>query len=166
MKEWLQALQAKWEELQSRERQILLVGAVFVIGAVLYGGILLPLSHSKANMEKRVSRARSDLQWMQGAVGQIKTLRSQGKAPQALKGSLLATVDASARQAGLSQSVKSLQQDSGNSVRARLEDAPFDTVLQWIGRLKDDHGIQVDSLDLDQADDTGKVNASVVLRHD
>lgn len=166
MKEWLQALRAKWEELQSRERQILTLGAGFVILAIGYGAILRPLAHSRAELQSSVSRAQESLAWMQTAVGQIKTLRREGKAPQALEGSLLATVDASARDAGLSGAIKSLRQDSSNSVRARIEDAPFDTLLRWLGKLKETYGVTVDSLDLDRAEDAGKINASVVLRHD
>lgn len=166
MNEWLQALRAKWDELQVRERQILMLGAAFVVAAIVYGGIMLPLSHSKMALQKSVDRAQTNLVWMRNAVTQIKTLRREGKAPQALKGSLLATVDASARDAGLSGAIKSLQQDSSSSVRARLEDAPFDTVLSWLAGLEEDYGVHVDSLDLDRAKDTGKINASVVLRHE
>jgi len=165
MNAWNQ-IKSRWSELEQRERLFLMAGGAALIVALLYFALVAPLSHSKAQLASRVQQERADLVWMRGAAARIKAMRGTRGTPSALKGSLLATVDASARDAGISGAVKSLQQDSGTSVRARLEGAAFDKMLTWLGGLHRRYGVRVESIDLERAEGSGQINASVVLSHE
>jgi type II secretory pathway component PulM len=46
----------------------------------------------------------------------------------------------------------------------RLEKAPFGLIVGWLARLADQHGISVESANMDAAGEPGVVNAGIVLR--
>jgi type II secretory pathway component PulM len=53
---------------------------------------------------------------------------------------------------------------SGLSIR--LQKAPFDNLVGWLGRLSQQNGIRVDSASIENAGAPGMVNAAIVLRTD
>jgi type II secretory pathway component PulM len=46
----------------------------------------------------------------------------------------------------------------------RLDKAPFDTLVAWLGRLAQQNGIRVESGNIDAAGAPGLVSAGLVLR--
>jgi type II secretory pathway component PulM len=77
---------------------------------------------------------------------------------------LLVVVDRSARESGL-QVVGSDPAGPG-ALNIRLQKAPFNTLIAWIGRLGETNGIRVDNASIESAGGAGLVNASFVLRMD
>jgi len=45
----------------------------------------------------------------------------------------------------------------------RLEKAPFDKLITWLGRLAQQNGVVVDSATIEKAGAPGEVNAAIVL---
>lgn len=77
--------------------------------------------------------------------------------------SLLVVVDRAAREAGLAKSLTSSEPSGAGGLRVRLDKAPFDTLVGWLGRLADRHGVRVESATIDNATEPGLVNAALVL---
>jgi type II secretory pathway component PulM len=77
--------------------------------------------------------------------------------------SLLTLIDQTTRKAGLSRSVKRIEPRDGGKVRVRLELVSFDKIIDWLSRLRQDHGITVDNAVIDRRDTSGFVNARFVL---
>jgi type II secretory pathway component PulM len=49
-------------------------------------------------------------------------------------------------------------------LRVRMERAPFDGLVAWLARISQQHGVRVESAEIEQAGEPGLVNASLVLK--
>ncbi|HQU14851.1 MAG: hypothetical protein B7Z66_03530 [Chromatiales bacterium 21-64-14] len=156
MKEWLAAR-------TPRERQILIIGAALLAVLLLYGVVLRPFHNRLATLRHNVDEQRALLHWMHGAAGQIQALR--GSAGNRVSGQpILSLVDQTARQEQLGNAVKRLEPDSSGGVRVWLEQAPFDQVVQWLGKLERDHGLQLESITVESTGVPGQVSGRAVLQ--
>ena len=73
-------------------------------------------------------------------------------------------IDTSARESGLGKSLSSSQPTGDGGVRLRLDHAPFDGIVAWLARLSQQHGVRVESAEVEAAGEPGLVNAGLVLR--
>jgi general secretion pathway protein M len=78
--------------------------------------------------------------------------------------SLVVVVARSAAQAGLDKTLTRNQPVGEDGVRVRFENVPFDGLARWLGELNSAAGLAIDSASFDRTRDTGRVNASLVLR--
>lgn len=151
--------------LDPRERTALLVGAVALLGSLLYLLIWEPFHAHLAAMEQRVAEQRAALQWMRGAARDV--LRLQGSArslPGAKQGqSLLATVDETAKTGRLGPALRRIEPDGDNGVRVWLEQAAFDDLVLWLGKLRTERGVDVSTITVERQGAAGLVNARVTL---
>ncbi len=151
-----------WNNLQAREQRTLLLGAVAALLLGIYALVIDPFTQKMAQLEQRVVSDRELLVWMEQSAAQVEALRRSGGAKRSSGKSLLSLVDSSAKRNGLGAALKQVKPE-GNGVRLRFEQAGFDDMLRWLGRLDSEHGVGVSSLNLERLDEAGKVNASVVL---
>ena len=154
-----------WQNLESRDRQILLVGGVLLIIILLYVMVWEPLDKSVRELDRGVDARRVTLQWMNEAATEIKSLQA-GAQPvgEGLGGrSLLSVVDQAARQAGLGPSLKRVEPEDKDKVRVWMEKVPFDKLVTWTGGLTRQYGVTVNSIRIERLDDPGLVNARVTL---
>jgi general secretion pathway protein M len=149
-----------FESLQPRERRMVTIGGALA-AVLLVFGVLLPLDHSVARAHERLERKQADLAWMRSVaprlagVGPIVAPASQR--------SLIVVVDNAAREAGLGTALTSSEPSGQGGLRVRLDNAQFDTLVGWIARLSEQHGIRVESATVDAAGPPGVVNAGIVL---
>jgi type II secretory pathway component PulM len=149
-------------KLNARERRFVTLGGIAAI-AILLLGILLPLNSSVSKANQRIEQKRADLAFMQGAAPEV---ASAG--PPIAGGtngqSLVVLVDTSARESGLGASLNSSQPSGDKALRVRFERASFDLMVGWLARLAQQHGVNVESAEIEGAGEPGLVNASLVLR--
>lgn len=150
------------ETLNERERRMVLFGGVAAVALLIFG-VLLPLNSSVSKAQERVGKKQADLVWMQ-AVGPELAAAGPTVARPSSQESLLVVVDRAAREAGLGSSLTSSEPQGPGLLRVRLEKAPFDIMIGWLGRLADQNGISVDTANVDSAGQPGVVTASLVLR--
>jgi general secretion pathway protein M len=146
--------------LEAREQWMVLVGAVVVGIAVLFGGILLPLESAVSTAVKAKESRREDLAWMRVNAPEIRAggaslAPDTGEAPVVL-------VDRVGREAGLGNAMRGTQ-PSGAGVRVQLEAAPFDTLVSWLATLEEHYGLAIESISVDRAARRGLVNANITL---
>lgn len=151
-----------WNKLQGGEQRTLLIGGVAALLLLLYGLVIDPFSQELKRLEQSVAADRELLAWMEQAAQQVKTLRGSGGAKRGNGQSLLSLVDASAKKNGLGGALKQVRPE-GNGVRLRFEQASFDDMVRWLGRLGSEQGVGVLSLNLERLETPGTVNATVVL---
>lgn len=151
-----------WQNLQAREQRTLLIGGVVVLLLLIYSLILDPFAEEMARMEQSVAADRELLAWMEQSAQQVKALRGNGGDKSSRGGSLLSLVDASAKKNGLGGALKQVKPES-SGVRLRFEQASFDDMVRWLGRLGSEQGVGVTSLTLERLPEAGQVNATVVL---
>jgi len=154
-------LQQWYRGLEERERRFITIGAIAAAVLVL-AGVILPLNSSIARTRQRVAAKQVDLAYIQSATSQ---LAAAGPSSGAAKGeSLVVLIDSSARESGLGKSLTSSQPTGDGGLRIRLDHAPFDGIVAWLARLSQQHGVRVESAEIETAGETGMVNAGLVLK--
>jgi general secretion pathway protein M len=151
-----------FDNLSDRERRMVTYGGI-VAAVLLLLGVVTPLDRSVAAAEQRLARKQADLAWMQ-SVGPELAAAGPAIAQPATQESLLVVVDRAARETGLGNALTSSEPSGNGGLRVRLEKAQFSTVVGWLARLSEQHGIRVESATMDATGEPGVVNAGLVLR--
>jgi general secretion pathway protein M len=158
MREW-------WDKLQPRERLILTLGCAISLVLILYAGFWYPLQRDVARLQGSIGDQRATVIWMQNAAREVEQLRSNSAARRGSSGApLLTLVEQSARQAGLGASLSRVEPQGSDQVRVWLEAAAFDSMVGWLGQVRQSQGVEVESVVLDPQKDAGLVNARLVLQ--
>jgi general secretion pathway protein M len=150
------------ETMNERERRMVLIGGVAAVALLIFG-VLLPLDGSVTKAQDRIGKKQADLVWMQSVGPELATAGPTVARPSSNE-SLIVVVDRAARESGLGNSLTSSEPQGPGQLRVRLEKAPFDIMLGWLGRLSDQNGISVETANIDRAGAPGVVTASFVLR--
>ena len=151
--QWFQAL-------QPRERRIVTIGGA-AAAVLLIFAVLLPLDQSVKRAHARLEHKQADLAWMRSVAPRLAAAGPVTAPPS--QRSLIVVVDNAAREAGLGTALTSSEPSGQGGLRVRLDNAPFDTLVGWLARLSEQHGIRVESATVDAAGPPGVVNAGIVL---
>lgn len=161
MKEW-------YDNLEPRERRILIAGVTVLAVAMLYLLAWEPLVNKISSLEKSNMENQKVLEWMEQSAEEAKQLQAklQASGSSAKSGgqSLLGTIDKTAKIGKLGQSVKRVQPDGQDKARVWLENASFDSMVSWLEKLHRQQGIHIVSSVIEKQDDPGMVNARLVLQ--
>jgi general secretion pathway protein M len=154
MREW-------FDNLGERDRRIVTWGGAAVLVLVLLG-IIVPLNRNIVMARERVTRKQGDLQFIQSVAPQ---LASAGPAVAGgANPDLVVLIDSSARESGLGKSLSNSQPTGDKGLRVRLDRVGFDAMVAWLARLSQQHGVRVESAEIESAGETGMVNAGLVLK--
>jgi len=154
-------LQKWYRGLEEREQRFVSIGAI-AAAVLLLAGVILPLNNSITRTRQRVAAKQVDLAFIQSATPQI---AAAGPSSGAATGeSLVVLIDSSARESGLGKALTSSQPTGDGGLRIRLDHAPFDGIVAWLARLSQQHGVRVESAEIETAGETGMVNAGFVLK--
>ena len=155
-------MRAWYANLADRERRFVNIGAVAVVVLLLLG-IILPFNRSITQARLRVTTKQADLAFIQSAAPELASL-GPGSGNITSGESLVVLIDSSARESGLGKSLSSTEPTGDGGLRIRLERAPFDGLVAWLARISQQHGVRVESAEIEQAGEAGLVNASLVLK--
>jgi general secretion pathway protein M len=153
-------MRAWYAGLADRERRFVNIGAV-VAAVLLVLGLVLPLNRNIAQARQRVAAKQVDLAFIQQAAPE---LRAAGPVSQASGPSLVVLIDSSARESGLGKSLTSSEPTGDGGLRIRMDRAPFDGLVAWLARISQQHGVRVQSAEIESAGEAGLVNAGLVLK--
>lgn len=156
MREW-------YSKLAEREQRFVMFGGIGV-AVIIVLGFVLPLNRNLAQTRQRVETKQGDLAFIQAAVPQLGGAGAAGGA--VVPGeSLVVFIDSSARESGLGKSLVSSEPTGDRKgLRIRLDKVPFDGLVAWLARLAQNHGVSVETAEIESAGETGLVNAGLVLR--
>jgi len=147
--------------LAERERRFVLYGAIGAVIVILVG-VIWPLYTDIAEARGRIATKQADLAYIQSVTPQL--LAAGPSTSSTPAGSLVVLIDSSARESGLGKSLTSSQPTGDGGLRIRLDHAPFDGIVAWLSRLSQQHGVRVESAEIETAGDAGMVNAGLVLK--
>jgi general secretion pathway protein M len=150
-----------YENLAERERRFVLIGGIAAVVLVL-AGIIVPLNRNIAQARQRIATKQVDLAFIQSAIPQLASAGPAGGG--ATRETLVVLVDSSARESGLGKSLSSSQPTGDGGLRLRLDRAAFDGLVAWLARLSQQHGVRIESAEIEAAGEPGLVNAGLVLR--
>jgi general secretion pathway protein M len=160
MKEW-------WQAKTPQEHMALIIGAVAILLLLIYLLLWRPFSQALEKQALLVESQQITLNWMQENLDLIKRLKSQqGGRSASSNEALLTLVDRTAKKIQLRQQIQRIKPQGDNTVQLWIEQAPFDTIVKWLGQLSQTHAIEIDSLTIDRQDKPGLVNARLVLQRE
>ena len=155
MIEWLNSL-------QPRERLMVIVAAVFVVGASVYAGT--------TKLDRVIGRLGSDVATLERALAELKPLKiavqnsgTTARAP--INQSLVVLVDTTLRQRNLYTALQRSQPTGDNAIRVEFENIAFDDLIAWLGEISGAYGMQMSSgsFSVTTQNVPGRVNASLNL---
>ena len=151
-----------FESLQTRERLFVLTAAVFLVFAVLYLGIWMPLDRGQKSLSVSVNDWKIALAELRPLQAQ---LQNTGSGPRAGSNqSLVVIIDNTLRERGLYNALQRSQPSTGNGIRVEFENVAFDDLVLWLGDLSTRYALQVQSGSFSNARDTeGRVNSTLTL---
>ncbi|MET0002349.1 MAG: type II secretion system protein M [Candidatus Thiodiazotropha sp.] len=160
MKEW-------WQSKTPQEHMALIIGAAAILLLLVYLLLWRPFNHALDKKALLVESQQLTLNWMQDNLDLVKNLRSQQRGKSAGSNeALLTLVDRTAKKIRLRQQIQRIKPQGDNAVQLWIEEAPFDTIIKWLGQLTQTHAIEIDSLTIDRQDKPGLVNARLVLQRE
>ncbi|GHG03946.1 type II secretion system protein GspM [Thalassotalea marina] len=145
MKQW-------WQNLQTREQQLVLVMLPFVVIFMFYQLIWSPLNEAIAAADKKLSRQQELATWVNTETARLKA--STGGQAKGWTGSLSSAINRSARQRNITIS---RVQPQGSDVQVWIDNIEFNRLLDWFSVLANEQGIYVKSVDLTQGNAAGEV---------
>ncbi len=155
-------MRAWYAGLAERDRRIVTIGAV-VVPVIVIAAVLLWMGRGIGDARTRLANKQADLAFIQEAAPQIAGAGA-GTVSQVTPDSLVVFIDSSARESGLGKSLTSSQPTGDKGLRIRLDRASFDSLVAWLARLSQQHGVRVESAEIEYAGEAGIVNAGLVLK--
>lgn len=158
MKDWFAAL-------EERERLLVTVAAAFLVFAVLYLAVWLPLDRGQKSLETSVNTWRDSISELRLLKGSTVPAEGGQEIPGDLNQSLVVIVDNTLRQRALYNALKRSQPTAANGIRVEFENAAFDDLVLWLGDLAGRYGLQVQSGSFSgtSGQRDGRVNATLTL---
>jgi len=160
MKHWFSSLHA-------REQLLVALAAVFVVFAIGWYVVWLPLDKGQQAAAERVDTWRQSLATLRPMRGQVEAAAAGQPTLPGLDQSLVVIVDNSLRQRGLTSALQRSQPTpGGDGIRVEFESAAFDDLVLWLGDLHRQYGLQVESgsFSVASGENPGRVNSSVTLQ--
>lgn len=162
MKQRLQELLQRYNELAPRERRMVALAAAVVLVTILYLVIWEPLAQARQARAEALAQAREVAQQLEVAAASAAANRGGNTPVQGRGQSLLTVVDQAARASTLGKPLSRLQPDGDTKVRAWIEDVPFDGLLRWLADLQTRYGISIENAEI-EARGNGTVSARLSL---
>lgn len=161
MDAWWATVRNWFRGLAQREQYMVLAGTAAAVALLLFAA-WLPVERRVSRLEDSVRTKQADLAWLQSVAPQLGALRTAANATSGQ--SLVVVVDAVAHQTGIARSVAGSQPGDDGALNVRLEQVPFDSLINWAGELVQHHGVRVISANIDSGTGVGSVSATFVLR--
>lgn len=148
-----------WSQRQARERQMLLLGAVCVLAALVYLLGIEPALKKKNSLEKEIPVLRQQAAAMQGLVAQFAQMNAVNAAPApALSRE---TIDTSLARRGIKAQSLSV---SDELVRLQVDAVAYDNLLEWCLEMQKVLRLTVEDVKVTAGQAPGQVGAVLTLR--
>jgi len=146
MKQW-------WQQLNSREQQLVTaMGTVFCI-FLLYSFIWQPLNEGLDKSIKKLARQQALLTWVNAKTERYQQMNASGRAN---RGSLSSIVNRTASDDQIT--VTRIQPQGDDLVQVWIDEVAFQHLLTWLEQLSVNEGLQVKGIDLSGAEQPGVVS--------
>ena len=154
-----------FESLEARERVFVAAGAAFVVLALVYAFVWLPLDRHQQRLAANVASWERSI----AELAPLKALAAGGAAPvpSSIGGGQtpVVIVDQTLRARGLDGALQRSQPTTSDGIRVEFEDVAFDELVLWLGDLNRQFSMQVSSGSVSAASraEPGRVNATLTL---
>ena len=151
-------MNAWWKGLSAREQRLVLGGGSALLLAILYWGIWQPLAASAQTTETRLQAERQLLTWVSTKADEIVSLRGTSGSTGAVSGKGLNQVINETTGRYRIEVIR--MQPRSDAVQVWVKPLPFNTLINWLAFLRDEHGIDAQFLDVSKTDQAGMVEVN------
>ena len=148
-----------WENLNLRERYIILLAAIIGLFIGIDTLVLTPFKTNVNLLDEQVDQAREDLIWMKEAVFRLPDPRLKKQAID--PGRVVTFVDGHITRLGLKKHMQQMTPIENHGARIRLSDIEFSRLLTFLNAM--DGALKVDEVRLTPTEILGFVNATLVV---
>jgi len=160
----MQAYIEKWQQRSTRERILLIVGAIFMVISLFYVMIWEPLSTAVKHYRQDVISNKMLLQQIKQAGPEIATLRSQMKQSQIKnQAELISVIEKAVKKSRVQGAISEIGLGPENSARLRFDDVGFDELMAWLIDLQQTQGIVVNTFNVEKLSVVGHVRAQLTV---
>lgn len=152
-------MQAWWQQLESRERIMVLIGGIITALILYYGVILKPLMDNHEKNVQLIEQRENDLAWMKSAAKQIKANGNSISVDTSR--SVLAITDGTAKQFQMKPFIRSVKPEGSTIVNLDVTSAPYTTMMRWLAHMEKQFGLTVMRLRIQNTDNG--VDARITL---
>lgn len=153
-----------FDSLQARERLFVITAAVFLVFAILYLGLWMPLDRGQKALSLSADTWKTALAELRPLKAQLQGSGSGETATAGRNQSLVVIIDNTLRERGLYNALQRSQPTTDNGIRVEFENVAFDDLVLWLGELSTGYGLQVQSGSFsNQRDSNGRVNSTLTL---
>lgn len=157
MKDW-------YANLDQREKRLISVAAAMLVLLLLYTAVWKPVSGEYHRLGNSITEKEKTLAEMEVLAVQAKQLqRNARNSAHINKGSLLGTIDRTAKSNGLGDALKRVRPEGENKASVSLEGAQFDRVIGWLEKLQRLQGISIVSSSIETQEESGLVSMRLEL---
>lgn len=153
-----------WQQLSTRDRNILIWGGLFSALLLLWALVWDPLQDSRVGLRQSISEQRSTRLWLEQVEQMLLRQPNQNRpnTRQNYEGSLLRLVDDTIRMQGMAAAIERMEPDSPGQVRLWLRGAEFDSLVQWMEQVSNTYGLVIAQAQITK-DEVGRVNTRLLV---
>jgi len=148
-------------KFSSREKTIVTLAAVSLIGLLIHASIIEPFNQKQLELNDALEQGIIDLKWMQTAVVQLPRDNILSRAIE-FEGSLANLIDKEVRSQDLNSFLTQMKRMSNDEIRVRYKGINFNRLLNFIAQVNS-QGLKVKDLRINATDQTADVDCSLVL---
>ena len=154
----LQSLQDRFNSLSRRERGLVGVLLVVLLGLLIIYGALLPAKEMRDTSIRNLTATQLAVEWMRN--NRAEAQRKAGSLPSSSGENRLSVISRSSQLYGLS--IRRMQ-PRDETIDVELLEQDANSLLSWLATLETEHGVQVVSVRIDKFDE-GQVNCRLTVR--
>ncbi len=142
----------------SRDQQVLKIGAVAVIIAIVYFAFLGPFIEGRSTLQDKVATAEKELLYLKQSAASFTNNTGPSAASSRLSASQIAT--SSARK--FSVSLARVAPKRNNQTSLTIDQVKFNNLLSWLDDIQK-QGLIVDTIDINKVENVGFVKATITV---
>ena len=159
----LQTARTFWTQINSRERLVIVGGALMLMIVIVYFYLWQPLSQERLRLRASLPQLKLSAAQMRANVGEVMQLKANlNQAPLSAQ-SLRTMLEQSAAAYKLRDNLSQIDADGDNRIRLRLASVPFDDWIQWLAQLQTQYRMRLESCRVEGLAQPGIVKIQAVL---
>jgi len=153
MNRFITPLQSWWQSISQREQRMVVVCTVFALIAVVFWGVLQPMSAKSTQAKNRVLSEKQLVNWVTDNADKIVTLRQQGGVVRTSEPLNQLITDSTRR-----FNIELIRlQPRGEMMQVWIQPLPFTKLVDWLAYLKETKGVDVEFMDVKRGQQAGVV---------
>jgi general secretion pathway protein M len=149
---------AWWQSISQREQRLMGGCAVFFTAFIIYWGGIVPLNERSDAAQARITTEKQLLDWVTNSANTITSLRGASGGSVNVSGQPLNQVVSSTTRRYRIELIR--MQPRSDSLQVWVQPVPFNQLVSWLADLREQHGIDVEFLDITRTEVTGQVEVN------